>query len=100
MQRFTTPTHLFNISGVDIKDIDAIRVIYAQRDKVILVRNMDTITLTGTTAVVRLTQEETSKFSPGYNVNIQVRIRLKNGHVPEAPIVTTSVEDCLDNEVL
>lgn len=99
MIRGTTPIHIFTLS-VDASTLKAIRVIYAQDDDVLFVKELPDITIDGAKIKLKLTQEETFKFNDHKYVQIQIRALTEDDDVVSTPIMTTTVEKCLDNEVM
>ena len=93
----TTPTHTFtltpDLSGVAAK----VRVVYSQGDEVILTKEAQ---LSGNDAIVKLTQEETLKFSPALRVEIQLRILTNGGDALTSDIILRKPYECLEKEVL
>ena len=99
MIRGTTPTHTFNLP-LDASLIKEVKVTYAQGGAVILERRAADCEIQGSTVTIRLTQEDTFKFDCSKKVYIQVRALLTSGECISSRILMTSVESCLDNEVL
>lgn len=100
MIRGTTPKHTFNIP-FNASDLEAVRIIYAQRDKEIFVKTSEECSLIGKSIVVELTQEDTYKFNSDYPVQIQLRAKLKEtGEVLATDVIHALVGKCLENEVL
>lgn len=97
MRRGTTPTHTFTLP-FDTDTLSKVRVIYAQDDIPVLVR--DDAELDGNNVVVKLTQEETLKFNEQKNVEIQLRALTADGEDAIASdIMRASVKRLLENEV-
>ena len=99
MRRGTTPTHEF-VVDVDMTSATAIYITYKQRDKVILEKNIDDITVTDTKLMVTLTQEETLMFSVNNNVEIQIRAKLDTGEAIASNIIKTSAQKVLKEGVI
>lgn len=99
MKPGTTPTHTFklSVSPVLIKDI---RVIYAVGGKAVLVKELKDGQLTSDSFVVRLTERDTYRLTPGTIVEIQLRALTATGDVLNSNIMQTTVERCLDTEVM
>lgn len=99
MKPGTTPTHTFklSVSPTLIKDI---RVIYAVGNKPVLVKKLADGSLTSDSFVVRLTQQDTFRLKQGTVVEIQVRALTTTGDVLNSNIMQTTVERCLDTEVM
>lgn len=86
----TTPTHKFNMDmHTDL--IDAIRATYEQNGKVVLEKETEDFTLSGNTAKVKLTQEETMLFDAPSSARIQLHVRTTNGNAFVARPITTPV---------
>ena len=99
MIRGTTPTHIFRLpfSVLTIKDV---RIIYAQKDEQILVKETADCSLEGNQISVTLTQEETFKFDCSKCVQIQLRVLTTGGQALASQIKHIDVEKCLDSEVM
>lgn len=95
----TTPTHIFRLPFSTLL-IDKVRIIYAQNDEQILVKEKDDCDLKGNQISVTLTQEETFKFDCTKCVQIQVRILTSGGQALKSRVKIISIEDCLDREVM
>jgi hypothetical protein len=99
MRRGTTPTHTFTLP-FETKDVTKVRVIYAQRDMVKIVKKESDAELQGNTITVRLTQTETLKLNDNLKTDIQVRVLTGDGNSFVSDIITVSTERCLTDEVL
>lgn len=99
MIRGSTPTHNFKLP-IETDKIEKIRILYAQDDTVLFVKEIDDCKCDGCNVSVTLTQEETFKFNCKKLVQIQLRIKTINGDVIPSKETLVSVEKCLDNEVL
>lgn len=99
MIRGSTPTHNFKLP-IETDTLDKIRIIYAQDDNILFVKEKDDCTCDGSTISVKLTQEETFKFDCKKSVQIQIRVKTINGDVIPSKEKLVSVEKCLDNEVI
>lgn len=99
MRRGTTPTHIFKLP-FDVSEVKAVRIIYSQDDKEVLIKEKDDLTIDGTTATVILTQEETLKFHCNGYIEIQVRILTDGDIAMASKIIKLLVETCLEDEVL
>lgn len=99
MIRGTTPTHQFTLS-VDTKLLRKVKIVYAQDDEVIVEKDTDDCVLDGNTVKVKLTQEDTFKFDHKKLVQIQVRAVTNDNDAVATTVMCTSVEKCLDDEVM
>ena len=99
MIRGTTPTHNFDLS-IDTDIIDKIRIIYAQNDKVLFVKERADCKFDGSTVTVKLTQEETLLFDWTKSVQIQIRVLTAAGDAMATTVESVSIEKCLESEVL
>lgn len=98
MFRGTTPVNKFT-TATDLSDADVVCITYKQADKVIVERQKDSITFGEGFFSVKLTQEETLKFSERA-VSIQIRARFPDGTAIASNIITTSAEDVLKDGVI
>ena len=99
MIRGTTPKHIFKLP-FDVSVIDEVRIIYAQGDTQIVVKDTADCTLERNTISVTLTQEDTFKFDCNQCVQLQVRVLTKEGESIASTIKHIGVDKCLDEEVL
>lgn len=99
MQRFTTPTHIFDLP-IDTDEVSSLVIVYNQGNSTVLKKIKDDCELSGKTVKVTLTQEETSRFTAGVSVKIQMHLKTNDGSVPPTNILTVSCEECLDDEVI
>lgn len=93
----TTPTHIFTLPEDIVGDVAKVRIVYAQGDKVVLCKDAE---LNENEAVVKLTQEDTIKFTCGKLIDIQVRLLMNDDRALTSDIITTHPYKCLDREVL
>lgn len=98
MRAGSTPTHTFTFPFL-ARECQEIKITYSQGCKVILEKHIDDLTLSGNTAQVTLTQEETFRFAENRAVSVQARV-LRNGTAMTSDITIVSVYRCLDDEVL
>lgn len=99
MIRGTTPTHIFDLS-IDTSVIDKIRIIYAQDDTVLFVKERGACKFEGFTVIVKLSQEETLLFDCKKTVQIQIRVLTFGGDALSTPVQRVIIEKCLESEVL
>ena len=98
--RGTTPTHEFELP-YPVELIKDIRLVYGQKNKVVLIKQRKQCIIQDGVIVVTLTQEDTLSFLPNKNIDIEIRIKLIDEQVVrnEEPI-TLRVLDTLDQEVM
>ena len=94
----TTPTHIFELP-LDISLLQEIEITYAQYDKPVLIKAKDQCEIEGNTVIVKLTQEETTKFDDS-RVNIQVRVLTTSGEVFASQKEHIFGKYCLSKEIL
>ena len=99
MRRGTTPTHTFTIP-FNTSEVSKLRVIYAQRDNIKIVKTEDDAELLDNKIVVKLTQADTLRLNCKLKTDIQIRILTHGGDSLVSDIYTRSVKQCLSNEVL
>lgn len=99
MMRGTTPVHIFNIP-FDTSAIESMRILYAQKEKVILTKVKEDCVLAEKSITVQLSQEDTLLFNSGSLVQIQIRVKTTDGNVSNSDIIEVPVGKCLENEVL
>lgn len=102
MRRLSTPTHRFALDLPDdvIGAIDSIIITYAQGGTVVLDKRDEDVTIEGRTAITRLSQEDTKKFTEGIRVEMQIRILTADGDSLPSNIMTTDAERVLNDEVM
>lgn len=99
MTRGTTPTHIFYLP-FDINIIEKIKIIYAQEDEIILIKEKENCSFEDNSIIVKLTQEETYLFDDKLIVQIQLHILTTTNESLVSDIERVNVEKCLDTEVL
>ena len=100
MRRYTTPTHIFTLP-FDTTEIEKVRLIYAQGETPVIVKELAECQCDGQTLSVTLTQEETAKLDcKKVFVDIQAHILTTFGESVVSKPVRVPVEKCFDTEVL
>ena len=99
MIRGTTPTHIFNVD-FDTTTIKEVKISYYQEGEEILVKRTEDCTIQNGTIETNLSQEETFLFDNTKFANIQVRILTLGNDALASSIMSVSVKECLDDEVL
>lgn len=99
MIRGTTPKHTFTLP-FSTESVASIRILYRQNKQLILTKTGEDVVLTGNTAEVTLTQEDTLAFTSGHKVEIQVRVLTLDDTALASDIYTVSVGCCLEDEVI
>lgn len=99
MIRGTTPTvtHSLPVAG---STIEQFRLYFMQGSETILTKDEDDCTLSGNTASVTLTQEETFLFSSKKRLEVKCRYRQANGTVGGTTSEFFTVEDTGSSEVI
>lgn len=99
MKRATTPTHSFDL-GTSATYLDKILITYVQRGQIVLEKHKEDLSISDKVVSFTLTQEEANLFKSGNSVNIQVRMKTSQGKVFASDIITMSVDNVLNDEVL
>lgn len=99
MRQGTTPKHTFNLPFA-IPEGAVVRIIYKQGDSVVLVKTDQDCEINESSVSVRLTQEETFSFNEKRKVRIQLRILTPEEEALESNIITRTVEECLEREIM
>lgn len=99
MIRGTTPTHTFQIP-FNTNLLKEIRISYAQRDAVVVEKSTEDCKLDGMNISVKLTQEETLRFSENVVAALQLRVLLNDGNVLATPVLRLDVGELLQDEVI
>lgn len=95
----TTPTHTFTLP-IDTNILEKVRVIYSQNREVLIKKTEADCKLRGNTVIVKLNQEDTFKISRDFLVEIQLRVKTKDGDVMKSIPERVMPGICLDSEVL
>lgn len=98
MIRGTTPTHIFELP-FQAKILDEVKVSYAQAKEVVVEKDTEDCTLEENTITVKLTQEETLRFSPIGNVDVQLKVKTSDSTVLATRAMRVNIEDILNEEV-
>jgi hypothetical protein len=99
MRQGTTPKHTFTLP-FDTEDVAKVRVLYAQNDKLKIVKTEADAEMDGNAVSVTLTQEETFLLNPAFDTEIQIRVLTHNGEALGSDPITVDTEKCLHDEVL
>ena len=99
MRRLTTPKHRFTLQ-LDPSVISKIRITYAQNNAIFLTKENEDVSIDGNVATVKLTQEETKKFTADKEVEIQVRVLTIGDDALASDIIKVDVQKVLDDEVM
>ena len=94
-----TPLHVFELDR-DTSNIVAVLISYTQNGRVLLRKRLQDCEMVGNKISTRLTQEDTLRFSEDYRVKIQIKVKLDTGEVIPSDVITKTVRQCLDMEVL
>lgn len=97
--RGTTPTHIFNLP-IDTVLVDKIRIIYAQKDEILLTKEKADCKMEGNTVTVKLTQEETLQFNHNDSCQIQIRVLTTGGDSLASGIRRIEVDKLLEEGVI
>ena len=100
MFRGTTPTIQVNLSNVDFTNVSELWFTISQLGRVIINRELDEVTIEGTTISVTLTQEETLALRANANTRLQVRLLMADGCAMATPIVKLDVNAILKDGVI
>ena len=101
MIRLTTPTHYFIFPDEVVpSELSRVLITYAQAGKTVLEKSQTDMTFDGQKAYVHLTQEETKRFIAATNVQLQIRALTSTGEAYASQIITVSVKNVLNDEVL
>lgn len=100
MRRYTTPTHIFTMP-FDTAEIAKARLIYAQGETPVFVKELADCECSEQTLSVTLTQEETAMLDcKKVFVEIQAHVLTTDGQSLVSKPVRVPVEKCFDTEVL
>lgn len=99
MRQGTAPRHIFSLP-FEASELKTIQITYAQQGKLILQKQTADCTREGRQISVRLTQEETFRFDPGYKTAVQLRALMSDGTPVASGIKFVAIQPSLDKEVL
>lgn len=99
MIRGTTPTHIFEIP-FDSSLLKRVQITYTQAGQNLVVKNIEDCVLDGCSITVKLTQEETFKFSHKKNVEVQIRVLTNDDTAMATTIREVPIGRVLNDEVL
>ena len=100
MIRATTPTHIFTIeSSIDLGAAKNIRLTYSQNGTIILEKNKNEVTISGSTITYALSQEDTLLFNTNVPIEIQITVKTADDIVVKSVIVSIRAERALNTEV-
>lgn len=99
MPRGTTPTHTFTLPFA-ASLVRSCRITYAQDGQVVLRKETGDCVIAGDAISVKLTQEDTFKFTDNSRIQIQLRVLTTDGTALKTPVYVKYAQECLDDEVL
>ena len=94
-----TPTNTFTIPVTE-SEIRKIRITYEQNGKIVLQKHKEDCTFNEKKVSVKLSQEETLRFTSNAAVRIQVKILTTGGDVIPSKVIKTSTKIVIDKEVI
>lgn len=95
-----TPLHEFELDLAEMPNIVEVLISYTQNGRVILRKKLKDCTLEGNKLSVRLTQEDTLKFTEDHKVRIQIKLKTDEGRILPSEVMVTPTSRCLDLEVI
>ena len=99
MRQGTAPKHTFTLP-FNTDDVAKVRVLYAQNDKLKIVKTEADAEMAGNAISVKLTQAETFLLNPAFETDIQIKVLTKAGDPLVSDIFTVSTDICFSDEVL
>ena len=93
----TTPTHKFNLD-ISTDLVSEIRASYEQNGNIVLEKQTEDFVMSGNTAEVKLTQEETMLFEAPSSARVQLHIRTTDDNALVARPITTPVHILLNKK--
>lgn len=101
MDRGTNPLIILHLNTeLDLNYIDACRVVVASESGTVKMTYTDvTIDTEEHTISFQMPQEDTFKFYAG-KVKIQLRLKFQNGTIRASKILTTTLNDCLEDVII
>lgn len=99
MVRGTTPTLNFGIP-FNTELIDAVYITFCQEGRTVLEKDINSIEMSNKELTVRLSQQDTLSFNDNSYVELQIRIKNRDGSAYSSKIIVVSVERILkDGEI-
>lgn len=95
----TTPTHIFKIS-IGTETIRSLRITYCQCGQTVIEKTENDVEMRNNAITLTLTQEETLRLNPRWDVKLQVKILTFSGVVMASRIKELSVSAILNEEIL
>ena len=90
MRRGTTPTITFE-TEINCAEFDKLEITFAQKDEIILNKNMSDCSVEGNKITIKLTEEETLLFDSRKNpVQMQIRAGIGNSRLASEIMYTTA----------
>lgn len=101
MDRGTNPLIILHLdTELDLNYIDTCRVIVSSESGTVKIAYTDvTIDAQKNTITFQMPQEDSFKFYAGA-IKIQVRLKLENGTIRQSRILTTTLNDCLEDVII
>lgn len=99
MIRGTTPRHVFRLP-FSSDNVKMARVSYAQDGETVFTKTETACSIENDAVTVTLTQEDTLKFKPRRQVEIQLKVLTTSGEVLATRPFLVQLDNCLCEEVL
>lgn len=101
MDKGTNPLIILHLNtDMDLNYIDTCRVIISSESGTVKITYTDvTINAEESTITFQMPQEDSFKFYAG-KIKIQVRLKFENGTIRASKILTTTLNDCLEDVII
>lgn len=95
----TTPTHVIELP-YEAKLVKEVEIIYLQNGNIVLEKDLKSCNCEVYLLSLKLTQEETFLFDPGFPIKMEMRILSKDGDVQGIEPITLIPCNCCSRKVL
>lgn len=99
MRRGTTVENTFT-TDIDLSEAEVIFITYKQKNRKIIEKSIDDITVTADSLSLTLTQTDTLAFAADAPVEVQIRARFASGSAVASNVMTTTVDKILKEGVI
>lgn len=99
MRRGTTVENTFT-TDIDLTSAEVIYITYKQKNRKVIEKNIDDITVTSDSLVVYLSQTDTLALMAKVPVDVQIRARFASGSAVASNVMTTTVDEILKEGVI
>lgn len=97
--RKTTPEHCWMLPTTS-ENIEDVLLTYSQNGVILVEKTLNDVNICDNQLIYKLTQEETFKFQPCFDLDMQLEVKTVGGDILQSDVITLSVARCLNERLL